>query len=139
MTSGFAVLLGLIQALTEFLPISSSGHLSVLQNLFGVEEVGEVDVLFDVMLHFGTLISVAVMYRRDILDMIKAIADLFRRRKNAPPEGVAGRGRRRVLCHQARPRPRREGQIRPLLLLLLDSRRGRAHSFLLYLIFHTRP
>ena len=97
MTPGFAVLLGLIQALTEFLPVSSSGHLSVLQNIFGMEEVGEVDVLFDVMLHFGTLISVAVMYRRDILDMIKAIAGLFRRRKNAPPEGEAERGSARLI------------------------------------------
>lgn len=88
MTLGFALLLGLIQALTEFLPVSSSGHLSVLQNLFGVEKVGEVDVLLDVMLHFGTLVSVAVMYRRDILDMIKAFAGLFRRRGQAAPPGA---------------------------------------------------
>ena len=60
MSLAFSLLLGLIQALTEFLPVSSSGHLSILQNLFGVEKVGEVDVLFDVMLHFGTLISVVI-------------------------------------------------------------------------------
>ena len=80
MSLAFALLLGLIQALTEFLPVSSSGHLSILQNLFGVEKVGEVDVLFDVMLHFGTLISVVIMYRRDIWDMIKAFIGFFRRR-----------------------------------------------------------
>ena len=98
MTLGFAVLLGLIQALTEFLPVSSSGHLSILQNLFGMEKVGQVDVLPDVMLHFGTLISVAVMYRRDILDMMKAFAGLFRRRRReAPTEGEAGRGSARLI------------------------------------------
>lgn len=98
MTLGFALLLGLIQALTEFLPVSSSGHLSVLQNLFGVEKVGEVDVLLDVMLHFGTLVSVAVMYRRDILDMIKAFAGLFRRRgQAAPPKTRRDRGPARLI------------------------------------------
>lgn len=97
MTLGFALLLGLIQALTEFLPVSSSGHLSILQNLFGIKSVGEVDVLFDVMLHFGTLISVAVMYRHDIRDMIRAFAGLLRRGPDAPPKTPRERGSARLI------------------------------------------
>ena len=94
----FSLLLGLIQALTEFLPVSSSGHLSILQNLFGVEKVGEVDVLFDVMLHFGTLISVVIMYRRDIWDMIKAFIGFFRRReRDAAPHAPRERGPARLI------------------------------------------
>ena len=58
-----AVLLGLVQGITEFLPISSSGHLALLQNFFHIDEA---DVLFDVLLHLGTLVAVCVAYRRDI-------------------------------------------------------------------------
>ena len=98
MTLGFALLLGIIQALTEFLPVSSSGHLSILQNLFGVEKIGQTDVLFDVMLHFGTLISVAVMYRRELLDVMKAFTGLFRRREpDAPPKSPRERGSARLI------------------------------------------
>ncbi|HOM03843.1 MAG TPA: undecaprenyl-diphosphate phosphatase, partial [Acetivibrio sp.] len=48
-----AILLGILQGLTEFLPISSSGHLAIVQQIFGIEEA---DVAFDVMLHLGTLV-----------------------------------------------------------------------------------
>ncbi len=58
-----AALLGLVQGITEFLPISSSGHLALLQNFFHIDEA---DVLFDVMLHLGTLVAVCLAYRRDI-------------------------------------------------------------------------
>lgn len=58
-----AVLLGLVQGITEFLPISSSGHLALLQNFFHIDEA---DVLFDVLLHLGTLAAVCLSYRRDI-------------------------------------------------------------------------
>ena len=58
-----AALLGLVQGITEFLPISSSGHLALLQNFFHIDEA---DVLFDVLLHLGTLVAVCVAYRRDI-------------------------------------------------------------------------
>ena len=63
-----AVLLGLVQGLTEFLPISSSGHLALLQNIFNVEEA---DLLFDVMLHLGTLFAIFAVYRRDIRAVIQ--------------------------------------------------------------------
>lgn len=73
-----AVILGLVQGLTEFLPVSSSGHLALLQNFFGIS--GDDVLLFTVLLHVGTLISVFFMYWRDLLDLIKeffiALADL---------------------------------------------------------------
>ncbi len=58
-----AILLGLVQGLTEFLPISSSGHLVFAQYLLGMREP---NVLFDIILHLGTLLAVLVYFRRDI-------------------------------------------------------------------------
>ena len=66
-----SILLGLIQGLAEFLPISSSGHLALFQTFFGMENVEEKYMFFTVLLHFGTLISVCVVYWRDIADMIR--------------------------------------------------------------------
>lgn len=57
------MLLGLIQGLTEFLPVSSSGHLVVAQHLFGLTEP---QLLLDVMLHLGTLLAVFVVLRHDL-------------------------------------------------------------------------
>ena len=62
-----AILLGILQGLTEFLPISSSGHLAIAQQIFNIEEA---DVAFDVMLHLGTLIAVLVYYRQDVLRLV---------------------------------------------------------------------
>ena len=91
----FAALLGLIQGIAEFLPISSSGHLAVLQNLFGV---GEVDTLFDVLLHLATLISICIVFRKDIADMIKeAIGFIKDMRHPKPDEGEPKPARRLVL------------------------------------------
>lgn len=69
MTIFEAVFLGIVQGLTEFLPVSSSGHLAILQNIFGIETDG--GLLFDVMLHVGTLITVFVVYWKDIKRMIQ--------------------------------------------------------------------
>lgn len=66
-----AIFLGIVQGITEFLPISSSGHLSILQNIFKLNYSEEEHLLFDVMLHLGTLIAVCVIYRKDIILMIK--------------------------------------------------------------------
>lgn len=63
-----AILLGIIQGVTEFLPVSSSGHLAILQNIFKIETDG--GMLFDIMLHVGTLVVVFLVYRKDILRMI---------------------------------------------------------------------
>jgi undecaprenyl-diphosphatase len=63
-------ILGLIQGLTEWLPVSSSGHLAVVKELFGWQP----PVLFYVLLHLGTLSVVAVFFRKDILDILQAVA-----------------------------------------------------------------
>ncbi len=68
-----AVFLGLVQGIAEFLPISSSGHLTLIQHFWpGVEEP---DTLFNILLHFATLIAVCIAYRQDIANMI---AEFFR-------------------------------------------------------------
>lgn len=63
-----AIFMGIIQGLTEFLPVSSSGHLALFKNLFGVKT--ETGLLFDVLLHLGTLIAIFVVYYKDLLRMI---------------------------------------------------------------------
>lgn len=65
-----ALLLGIIQGVAEFLPISSSGHLSIAQNLLGLSMEGADDVFFDVLLHLGTLAAVFVAYWTDIKEMV---------------------------------------------------------------------
>lgn len=72
-----AILLGLVQGIAEFLPISSSGHLSVLQNLFHMSTAEQGHLFFDVMLHFGTLISIFIVYRKDIVQMAREVIWLF--------------------------------------------------------------
>ena len=62
-----SIIMGLIQGLTEFLPVSSSGHLALLKELFQIEEPG---MFFDVLLHIGTLLAVFVVYYKDIWKMI---------------------------------------------------------------------
>lgn len=64
----YAIILGIVQGLTEFLPVSSSGHLVLLQQIFHIENNV---ILFDVILHLGTLISVIIVYRKSILELIK--------------------------------------------------------------------
>lgn len=65
-----AILLGLVQGIAEFLPISSSGHLAIAQNLLGMSDAGTVPEFFDVLLHLGTLVAVFVAYWADIKDMV---------------------------------------------------------------------
>ncbi|MEM1349553.1 MAG: undecaprenyl-diphosphate phosphatase [Myxococcota bacterium] len=67
-----AVILGAVQGATEFLPVSSSGHLVLGQTLLGLDEP---QLLFDVVLHVGTLVSVLVFYRRDILGILTGLWD----------------------------------------------------------------
>ena len=71
MTLFESVILGLVQGLAEFLPISSSGHLAALQHFFGIS--GDNVLTFTVMLHFGTLISIFIAYWKDIVDLIKEL------------------------------------------------------------------
>ena len=63
-----AVVLGLTQGLTEFLPVSSSGHLVFLQRIFGISEGG---LFFNIILHLGTLVAVCAVFWRDILALFK--------------------------------------------------------------------
>ncbi|MBQ2739551.1 MAG: undecaprenyl-diphosphate phosphatase [Oscillibacter sp.] len=65
-----AILLGLVQGITEFLPISSSGHLAIAEKLLNVSGGTEVPGFFDVLLHLGTLVAVFVAYWADIREMI---------------------------------------------------------------------
>ena len=71
MTYFSSFLLGLVQGLAEFLPISSSGHLSIAQNLLKIDTA--VPEFFDVLLHLGTLVAVFVAYWRDICDMVREL------------------------------------------------------------------
>lgn len=63
-----AILMGIIQGVTEFLPVSSSGHLALFKIFFDVKDVG---LLFDVILHLGTLIAIFAVYYKDIWKMIR--------------------------------------------------------------------
>lgn len=66
-----AIILGIIQGLTEFLPVSSSGHLEIGKAILGDTQVAEQSLLFTVVLHFATALSTIVIFRKDILSLIK--------------------------------------------------------------------
>jgi undecaprenyl-diphosphatase len=102
MTHLQAILLGAIQGLTEFLPVSSSGHLVLFQQLFGLHEPA---LIFDLCLHLATLFVVFVMYRHHIWDLIAA---WFR------PWGTAR-------THPSQPQPEYATARRRGLLLLLAN------------------
>ncbi len=68
-----SVMLGIIQGLTEFLPVSSSGHLVLLQNLFGIMEP---ELLFDISLHIGTLIAIFIVFYREIRNILQTLLRL---------------------------------------------------------------
>lgn len=86
-----AIILGLVQGIAEFLPISSSGHLSIAQNLFGLSTEGTNDMLFDVLLHLGTLMAVFVAYWTEIREMIVEFFNMVgdvakgKKQKTVPP------------------------------------------------------
>ena len=69
-----AILLGIIQGLTEFLPVSSSGHLVLLQQLLGFKEA---ELFFDVCVHLGTLVAVLIVFRQEIRNIVMALLQLF--------------------------------------------------------------
>jgi len=73
------IIIGIVQGLTEFLPVSSSAHLIFAQEFLGVNQPG---IAFDVLLHLGTLIAVISYFFKDIIEMIKAffgsILDIFK-------------------------------------------------------------
>ena len=75
-----SILLGLIQGVAEFLPISSSGHLAIAEHLLGMSGASDIPEFFDVLLHLGTLLAVFVAYWDDIRDMVleffRGVSDL---------------------------------------------------------------
>ena len=66
-----SILLGIIQGVTEFLPISSSGHLAIAEHLLGMEGAAEIPVFFDVLLHLGTLVAVFAAYWGEIAEIVR--------------------------------------------------------------------
>ncbi|MGN0729782.1 undecaprenyl-diphosphate phosphatase [Treponema sp.] len=80
------IILGVLQGIAEFLPISSSGHLIVAQNLFGLEEI---PLLFDVFLHVATLLAVVLFFRKKIGELFCSFVNIFVPAKNASPEQLA--------------------------------------------------
>ncbi|MFC1557857.1 undecaprenyl-diphosphate phosphatase [candidate division KSB1 bacterium] len=74
-----SILLGIIQGLTEFLPVSSSGHIVLAKELFSIQSYG---LLYEVMLHFGTFLSVLVIFRKEIyaicVSLVGGIAEAYR-------------------------------------------------------------
>ena len=75
-----AIIMGIVQGLTEFLPVSSSGHLAIFKNILKIDT--EMGILFDVLLHVATLIAVFLVYYKDIIRMIteffKIVSDCAR-------------------------------------------------------------
>ena len=83
-----SILLGLIQGVAEFLPISSSGHLAIAEHLLGMSGASDIPEFFDVLLHLGTLLAVFVAYWDDIRDMVleffRGVSDLAHRSTPTP-------------------------------------------------------
>lgn len=63
-----AIIMGIIQGATEFLPVSSSGHLAIFRNIFHMNT--DTGILFDILLHLGTLVAIIIIYRRDIGELL---------------------------------------------------------------------
>ena len=67
-----AIIMGLVQGIAEFLPISSSGHLAIAEHLLNMQGASEIPQFYDVLLHLGTLVAVFIAYWDEIYDMIDA-------------------------------------------------------------------
>lgn len=77
MTLLSSIILGIVQGLTEFLPVSSSGHLVLARAFFNIGDVGESFMFFDLLLHFGTLIAVFIAFYDDIKELIIAFFQMI--------------------------------------------------------------
>ncbi len=97
-----ALVLGVVQGLTEFLPVSSDGHLTIVQHLFGWlsgrSRSGKEDLFFDVMLHLGTLTAIAVYFRAVVRTGARGllgdegVPPEYRRKARHPAGRARGRG-----------------------------------------------
>ncbi len=97
-----SILLGLVQGVAEFLPISSSGHLSLFQHFFGlVDPESGGNLFFDVLLHLGTLIAIFVYYWKDIVallrEFVSLVACLFSAKRRAQVQRLSPDGRMIVM------------------------------------------
>ena len=92
-----AIFLGFVQGVAELLPISSSGHLAVLQKVFNLQTADEGPMFFDVLLHFGTLISIMIVYWKDIVYIVSDTVGLVRSSHDAFPEQRTERPGARML------------------------------------------
>jgi len=68
-----ALILGIVQGLTEFLPVSSSGHIELAQKILGADNLKENEALLSVVLHAATALSTIVVFRKDILAIIQGL------------------------------------------------------------------
>lgn len=92
-----AVILGIVQGVAEFLPISSSGHLAIFQNFFGLTNPEEENLFFDVLLHLGTLVAVFVAYRHEIAALIVEFLEMIHLKKPAAGKKPDYPNRRMIL------------------------------------------
>ena len=91
-----AILMGIVQGLSEFLPISSSAHLVFTSNFYkvfkGIEiiQTSNEEVFFDIMVHLGTLIAVLIFFRKDVINIIKAMWHALRNKDWSDREAKLG-------------------------------------------------
>jgi len=96
-----AVILGLVQGLTEFLPVSSSGHLALMRAVFNNPALTESPIVFDVAVHVATLLAIVIYYRREVLRVLRGFLVTFLSvsKRYRPRPGSAGAADRKLFLY----------------------------------------